>query len=190
MGKKSLADTLFRCAFRERMSRFTQSIPRMKTFKTENSIKKGVHFYSFQLVISILLLALISCSDSSTSAQEAEPEPIPEVSTERFDSQFDLPEDLKVTCLTGETEPGFPTTIECPVIKWLDHTYWALSFRDNRISMAIVAINSEGEITDRWDQDGDRYIWKIELDEEAETATLIGQSSREIVVPWDQLRVQ
>jgi hypothetical protein len=76
------------------------------------------------------------------------------------------------------------------VINWLDHTYWALSFRDNRISMAIVAINSEGEITDRWDQDGDRYIWKIELDEEAETATLIGQSSREIVVPWDQLRVQ
>lgn len=147
---------------------------------------------AFDAIIMMLIFTVISCSDSSTNASEAEPEPepIPEVTTELYQQQFEIPEDLKVTCLTGETEPGFPVTQDCPVLKWLDYTYWALSFKDNRGSMSIVAIDSEGEITGRWDYDGDRYIWKIELDEEAETATLIGQASREIVVMWDDLRVE
>lgn len=149
-------------------------------------------FFAFNAVITGLLLISVSCSDSSTNASEPESEEklIPEVATEEFANQFEIPEDLKVTCLTGETEPGFPSTQDCPVLKWLDHTYWALSFSDNRGSLAILAVNSEGEIINRWDRDGDRYLWKIELDEEAESATFIGQAAREIVVPWDDLRIE
>lgn len=151
-----------------------------------------MRFFALNTVITGLLLISVSCSDSSTTANEPEPEaePIPEVVTEEFANQFEIPADLKITCLTGETEPGFPTTLDCPVVKWLDHTYWALSFSDNRGSLAIIAINSGGEIINRWDHSGDRYLWKIELDQEAETATFFGQSAREIVVPWDDLRIE
>lgn len=160
--------------------------------KIQPNSKRRVPFLAFNTIIFVLFFTIISCSDSSTNAseEEPEPEPIPEVVTELFENQFEIPEDLKITCLTGETEPGFPTTRDCPVLKWLDHTYWALSFKDNRGSMSILAINSEGEIIDRWDQDGDRYIWTIKLDEEAETAMFIGQASREIVITWDDLRVE
>jgi hypothetical protein len=162
----------------------------MNTSKTQFKRKKRVRLLLLYTTIVLLFFAITACSDSSTNASEAEPESIPEVTTELFQQQFEVPEDLKVTCLTGDTEPGFPVTRDCPVLKWLDHTYWALSFKDNRGSMSMVAINSEGEIAGRWDQDGDRCIWKIELDEEAETATLIGQAAREIVVMWDDLRIE
>lgn len=160
--------------------------------KKLNPKKKGIQLFVFNCMIIALLFAAGSCSDSSTGAMEPEPEdePIPEVTTELFNSQFEIPEDLKITCLTGENEPGFPTTSECAVIKWMDHTYWALSFTDNRNSMAILAINTEGDIAERWDRDGDRYLWKIELDEEAEAAKFIGQANREIIVEWAELRVE
>lgn len=161
----------------------------MNSVKTQSN-KKRVQLLVLNAIIPVIIFAMISCSDSSTNTSEPEPDPIPVVVTELFQQQFEIPEDLKVTCLTGETEPGFPSTQDCPVLKWLDHTYWALSFKDNRGSMAIVAVNSEGEVVERWDQDGDRYIWKIELDEEAKTATLIGQAAKEIVVAWDDLRIE
>lgn len=155
----------------------------MKNQKTE------MKFFAISNLMIVLLFVAVSCSDSSTGATETE-DPIPEATTELFQAQFEIPEDLKITCLTGEDEPGFPTTSECAVIKWMDHTYWALSFTDNRNSMAILAINTEGDIEERWDRDGDRYLWKIELDDEAETAAFIGQANREIVLPWDELRIE
>lgn len=164
----------------------------MNSIKPQSNKNKYVLHWVLSATIIGLIFTTVSCSDSTTNANEPEPEeePIPEVVTEEFVNQFEIPEDLKVTCLTGETEPGFPSTPDCPVLKWLDHTYWALSFSDNRGSLAIIAINSGGEIINRWDREGDRYLWKIELDEEGETATFIGQASREIVVPWDDLRIE
>lgn len=147
----------FLCANRDRIPTDNLIISLTMNILYKSNHKKRVLFFGLNIFTLLLMFTMISCSDSSTSADETEPEPepIPEVVTELFQQQFEIPEDLKVTCLTGETEPGFPTTQDCPVLKWLDHTYWSLSFRDNRGSMAIVAINSDGEITSRWDQEGD-----------------------------------
>lgn len=108
----------------------------------------------------------------------------------QFNNQFSIPEDMKVTCMSGDTEPVFTNALICDVMVWGDLTYWALSDIDNWSSMAIVAVNPEGEIVQRWDRDGARYLWKIILDKEAETATFVGQSHMSFTMNWDELRVE
>lgn len=164
----------------------------MKTQNHRTIHKNRMQSFLFAATILLLITTVVSCSDSSSNAPDPEPEEelIPEVATEMYSNQFEIPEDLKVTCMNGEEEPDFSNTQSCKVMEWLDYTYWALSFRDNRGSLAILAISQEGEVAERWDRDGTRYLWKIELDEEAGTVTFIGQAAREIVVPWDDLRIE
>lgn len=151
---------------------------------------KGVRFLLLNVTIVSIMAFVISCSDSSTGSNEPEPEDIPEIVTELFNNQFEIPDDLKVTCMNGESEPDFSNTQTCKVLTWKDYSFWALSFRDNRLSLAFLAVDQDGEIVARLDRDGARYLWKIDLDEEAKTATFIGQAAREIVVQWEELKVE
>lgn len=149
--------------------------------------------------LMVLLSVTISCSGTSADAletpevevpdEEIPEENIPVISIDVYSDQFVIPDDLKVICMNGD-EPEFVDTQSCPVIEWLDHTYWALSFTDNRDSLAILAINEEGEVVGRLDVNRVRYLWKIELNEEEEEVTFIGQSKLEATISWTDLRIE
>jgi len=90
-------------------------------------------------------------------------------------------------CITG---PESPSTISstCPVLRWSGYDYWALSFGDNRSSMAIHAYDPDGALQNVEERTGARYVYAIDVDEIAETVTFRGQVDRTITMTWDELR--
>ena len=96
------------------------------------------------------------------------------------------PAGTKVTCLAG------PTVLEhadCPVIRWQDHSYWALSYSDNRIAATLVAFDASGRIVKELIYDNVRYVWNMEVDEARKEVVLHFQDDRIAAVAWDDLRV-
>lgn len=87
----------------------------------------------------------------------------------------DIPADLKLT--------GDP----CPVIKSNGYTYWAYSYRDNRVGIAIVAYDIAGNQIKRWDKSGARYITSITSNPVTNQVIFTGQSNQKITVSWDEL---
>jgi hypothetical protein len=53
--------------------------------------------------------------------------------------------------------------------------------------MSIVANTEDGTMVKRWDKSGARYINSISVNGQNKTITLVGQSSQQIVVNWDEL---
>jgi hypothetical protein len=93
--------------------------------------------------------------------------------------------------------PGGPDSPEeqaiCPVLRFGDHTYWPLSFRDRRLTTGLVAYDACGREVRRWERDGARSIWQITCDPAAQTVTFHGQrlsSTRQpgtVTLSWDEL---
>ena len=96
-----------------------------------------------------------------------------------------VPSGLKVTCMKGPDALDPCTT--CPVIQWCEYTYWAYSYIDNRYGMAIVAYDRGNNMVQEWEKTGARYVYKITVDNAAQTVTFWGQSNNTIVVPWKEL---
>ncbi len=98
-----------------------------------------------------------------------------------------VPADLKVTC---HVRPDvLDSASQCPVLVWNDYTYWALSYRDNRFAMAIVAYDRDGNLIKRFEKDGARYISSVAVDSNTNTVTFIGQASQSITMTWNELRI-
>jgi hypothetical protein len=76
-----------------------------------------------------------------------------------------------------------------PVIQWNGYTYWAYSYADNRMSMAIVAYDAKGQIVKQWEKPGARYLTSITVDSVQKTVTLIGQANQTTVLSWSELQV-
>ena len=76
-----------------------------------------------------------------------------------------------------------------PVIQWNGYTYWAYSYADNRMSMAIVAYDAKGQIVKQWEKPGARYLTSITVDSAQKTVTLIGQANQTTVLSWSELQV-
>lgn len=89
---------------------------------------------------------------------------------------------LKVTCLEGPNVLVPSQT--CPVIKYKGYTFWAYSFVDNRVAMALVRYGSDGKMQALENLPGARYVWKITIDPKTKTATLWGQSNVTVSVPF------
>jgi hypothetical protein len=102
-------------------------------------------------------------------------------------SNLSVPDDLKMVCLADPNTLQFSST--CPVIKTDGYIYWPFSYIDNRYGMAIVAYDQAGRAVRRWDKMGARYIVKIDTDPVTNRLVLVGQSSRCIVVDWNELAV-
>ena len=90
--------------------------------------------------------------------------------------------------------PGFhsPFTFApsgAPVIQWNGYSYWAYSYADNRMSMAIVAYDAKGKIVKQWEKPGARYLTSITVDSAQKTVTLIGQANQTTVLSWSELQV-
>lgn len=89
----------------------------------------------------------------------------------------------------GFHSPFTFTPSAAPVIQWNGYTYWAYSYTDNRMSMAIVAYDAKGQIVKQWEKPGARYLTSITVDSTRETVTLIGQANQTTVLSWSELRL-
>ncbi len=98
-----------------------------------------------------------------------------------------VPSDLKITCVTGP-QNGAPSG-PCPLLQWGGYTYWAFSYVDNRLAMAIVAYDCSGILIRRWDMSGARYVWQTTVDPFSQTVTFWGQASATITMSWSNLIV-
>ncbi|XXF75684.1 hypothetical protein P2318_21795 [Myxococcaceae bacterium GXIMD 01537] len=131
--------------------------------------------------LAALCLGLMTFAVGTTAAAQS----VPTVATVPANQPPTLPAGTKVTCTQGPNT-GAPSTT-CPVLKWEGHTYWALSYIDNRISMAIVAYDAAGKIVAQWEKPGARYVYAITVNTTARTATFAGQSDAKITMGWDEL---
>lgn len=81
----------------------------------------------------------------------------------------------------------------CPILRFGRHTYWPLSFSDNRMATGIIACDASGQPVSRWDCDGARHIWQITSDPVTQTVTFHGQrlnATRQpgtVTLSWDEL---
>ena len=109
---------------------------------------------------------------------------MPQVGSAPANSPPPVPADAQVVCLV---DPNLLTNAtSCPVITCGGLTYWMFSYLDSRVSMDIVGYRSQS-VAYQSARAGARYIYKITVDNAAQTVTLVGQSSATIVVPWNDL---
>jgi hypothetical protein len=113
---------------------------------------------------------------------------IPLVETVNVNTHPSIPEGL-----TGSFSPApdrLDQSATCNVIKFNGLTYWAYSYRDNRVGMNIVAYDAANKVVKQWEKTGARYLWKITVDEAAQTVVFHGQSSQTITMKWSELAAQ
>ncbi|MCE9667966.1 hypothetical protein LY474_09100 [Myxococcus stipitatus] len=96
-----------------------------------------------------------------------------------------IPIELKKTCTQG------PDTLNpsdmCPVITANGITYWALSYVDNRLAMAVVAYDASGNVVGLIEKAGARYVWDIAVDASNHTLVFKGQGGNTFTVKWTDL---
>ncbi|MFB2738303.1 hypothetical protein [Umezakia ovalisporum] len=89
----------------------------------------------------------------------------------------------------GFHSPFTFTPSAAPVIQWNGYTYWAYSYTDNRMAMAILAYDAQGQIVRQWEKPGARYLTSITVDSAQKTIILTGQANQTTVLSWDELRL-
>lgn len=145
-----------------------------------------------KLPFLLVFLLLAACGGGSGSdEQEATgggDDDIPVVtSVLRTDAPDNIPDGLIAICNFSPTEGLNP---ECPVLTYMDYTYWAYSYTDNRFSLAVVAYDSSGTVVGQWVYTNTRYIWQITVEPEDSTVTFYGDDfagGGVDVVSWDDL---
>jgi hypothetical protein len=75
------------------------------------------------------------------------------------------------------------------VLLYNGYTYWAFDYSGNIFSICILAYDSNGTLVKQWRKDGTRYLWSVTLDARRKTVTFWGQSNKNIVLGWDELKV-
>lgn len=96
-----------------------------------------------------------------------------------------VPEGLKLAAISGPNSLDPPNGY--PVLQTSAATYWAFSYYDNRVAMAIVAFDNGGAIVGRWDMEGARYIWMIQEDPASLNFMFTGQAEQTITMSWNTL---
>lgn len=139
-------------------------------------------------VLIPLALSLQACSDSVTAPAEPEDEPVPEAvptvvlipsaSISGFDADL-----FTVSCRATLDGAG-----ACPIVRWDGVDYVGLSYRDNRVSLAVHAFGAGGAVLGVGEFPGTRYLEDAVIDTIARTASLVGQGSTTITASWDELR--
>lgn len=99
-----------------------------------------------------------------------------------------IPAGAKITCMQSAEVVGVMDT--CAVLTWQDRTYWAYSYMDNRMSLAVVAYNDTGAVVKQWELPGTRYIHSITVEPSAQTVTFWGQGNQKGVMTWKQLMIE
>lgn len=102
-------------------------------------------------------------------------------------TQLRIPIGMKTTCLQGPDTLSPSAT--CPIVNANGLNLWALSYIDNRVGMAILAYDSNGNVVGLIEKTGARYIWGITLDASKQTLSFQGQSNDMITLKWRHLAV-
>jgi hypothetical protein len=113
---------------------------------------------------------------------------VPLVETVPSSSHPSIPSGLKEIALSDPNRLDSSSTN--PIIQWNGYSYWAYSYIDNRVSLGIVAYDSNGQVVKQWEKPGTRYIYSIAVDSASKTFTFVGQSNQEVVVPWYDLQLE
>jgi len=98
------------------------------------------------------------------------------------------PSGNKVSCMTGPNSPspdGLSST--CPVVLYNGVSFWPLSYIDNRMAINVVGYDSSNNVVSQLALSGPRYIWKVTVDDAAQTVTFWGQSNQTATIPWSKL---
>jgi hypothetical protein len=130
----------------------------------------------------ILFAAIAAASAVLATPANSQTPPAPTIVNVPANSQPPVPSWLKVTCLKGpDTTESGPT---CPVVKYKEFTTWAYSFRDNRVSFALVVYDNQNNIVSIATKDGARYVWKITVNPLNKTITVWGQANNAVTAEW------
>lgn len=96
-----------------------------------------------------------------------------------------IPYGMKKTCMQGPDNLYASET--CPIVNANGLDFWALSYVDNRVGMAIVGYDANGNVVSILEKTGSRYIWGITLDAARQTMAFQGQANAVITLAWDDL---
>lgn len=129
-------------------------------------------------VFKIALIAALSAS-SAALAQAT-----PRIALAPANKPPAIPEGLKVTC---DKSAGGPESSTCPVIKYDGYTTWAFSFLDNRNAYGIVTYDASGTVVRNVTLNGDRYVYKMEVDPNAKKIGIWGQYNKKLEIAWSDL---
>ncbi|HTQ14020.1 MAG TPA: hypothetical protein VMH86_09105 [Rhizomicrobium sp.] len=96
-----------------------------------------------------------------------------------------VPSGLKVTCMVNgqSLQPGST----CPVAKVGNYTTWALSYIDNRVSLAFVTFDGKGAVVRNVEAPGTRYVWQMTVNTANKTVVATGQGNATVSTPWSNL---
>lgn len=133
----------------------------------------------------MLAIGAAACASSTTEPEATVQPPMVVDLSATAQVAFDENE-YKVTCLAVPEDPVQISTT-CPVVRWNGYDYWALSFGDNRSSMAIHAFDASGQLHGVVELVGARYVYAIDIDDVAKTVTFRGQADRTVTMTWDEM---
>ena len=90
---------------------------------------------------------------------------------------------LKITCNYAADADA------CPVAVWNGYTYWAYSYKDNRMAFDIAAYDAYGNLAKEWQKSGARYVEDITVDSDYETVTFLGQAGNTVTMTFDEMEL-
>jgi hypothetical protein len=126
---------------------------------------------------SILVCAAIAAMCTSASASELK------IYTMWANSGPDVPSELQAGCL-GKALQESRT---CQVIRYQGYTTWAYSFKDSRMSLALVSFDADGKVVRNVEHKGPGHLVSMSPDTKGQTVTISGEDNRAITVPWSEL---
>lgn len=128
---------------------------------------------------------------------DEEPPPSPEASEAAIELAPAVGDGWYASCVYGPNDLTLVNT--CPVVKWGQWTYWALTNSTNDQMLNIVAVDAHGMVNPAGGliKNGTRYVWKLTVDATADggtdgsagTATFYGQASDTVTVTFAELRI-
>ena len=138
----------------------------------------------FTIVASILIFGIHSNSAfGETSVDRVPRDSHPPTPDGEVTMDWQLPE-VKASCYeNGEYSQT------CPILLSDGFSFWAFSYKDNRSGMMIVKYDDSGNIVEKWEKSGARYLYDISVDATKNTVSFWGQSDRSIVMGWGELGI-
>ncbi|KAJ7810607.1 hypothetical protein B0H14DRAFT_2862941 [Mycena olivaceomarginata] len=89
--------------------------------------------------------------------------------------------------ITNTVGPVFDDNVHYPVLVIAGYSYWAFSWTDNRVGLAILAYDPNNNLVGRWDMTEARYLFSIVYNSATGSVVFTGQVGNTITIPIIQL---
>ncbi|KAJ7229695.1 hypothetical protein C8J57DRAFT_954112, partial [Mycena rebaudengoi] len=89
--------------------------------------------------------------------------------------------------ITNTVGPVFNDNAHYPVLVIAGYSYWAFSWTDNRVGLAILAYDRGNNLVGRWDMTEARYLFSIVYNSANGSVVFTGQVGNTITIPIIQL---